>query len=482
MAAAEKPFRAIIVGGGLVGLMAAHIFTKAGIDFVILEQHEDLMPELGSLLSVWPPTFRILDQLGLLDEAWPVLEEVGVGCTKSADDDSTFYEVPMNQKFKENHGHGLRITHRPRFIEVLYRQLPDSAKDRIRLKKRVVSIQVFDDSVSVECDDGTTVRGSIIVGVDGVHSRVRQCMQAMANGKPPPDKSERPGNPYVTTYRMLFANSPILPGLKNNTDYQCASARVATQVVVGSSQAWVGVYEALDEPITGRVKYTDEDKKKTLEKWGHLYMAPGWRVRDVFASNVDGIGMINLEEGRVDKWSYKRVVLVSDAVRKLSPLGGLGFNSGTLDVVVLVNKLRRLLQTTASPSTETLEALFVDYQKDRLKDENPIHELSSDRTRAIAWLSFKDKIMTKYVVPWSPLNWYAFKYVFAPLISRLPVLYWLEENALPKKIRVSYIHHPTPSGQRSVSKSHGSSILSISVIGLVLAAISAIGFQYSRRL
>lgn len=60
-------FRAVIVGGGLVGLTAAHIFTKVGIDFVILEKHNSVLTSQGTDLAVWPQTMRVFDQLDLLD-------------------------------------------------------------------------------------------------------------------------------------------------------------------------------------------------------------------------------------------------------------------------------------------------------------------------------------------------------------------------------------------------------------------------------
>jgi 2-polyprenyl-6-methoxyphenol hydroxylase-like FAD-dependent oxidoreductase len=60
-------FRIIVAGGGLVGLTTAHILSKAGIDFVVLEQHDNVTPYLGSLLSIMPSTLRVIDQLDLLD-------------------------------------------------------------------------------------------------------------------------------------------------------------------------------------------------------------------------------------------------------------------------------------------------------------------------------------------------------------------------------------------------------------------------------
>lgn len=72
----QNPFRVIIVGGGLVGLTAAHIFSKAEIDFVILEKHESVTSTFGTTLAVWPQMFRIFDQLGLLQSLQPMLEQV----------------------------------------------------------------------------------------------------------------------------------------------------------------------------------------------------------------------------------------------------------------------------------------------------------------------------------------------------------------------------------------------------------------------
>lgn len=65
---ATPKFRAIIVGGGPVGLCLAHAFTLAGIDYVLLERRESPVEQSGFGLALWPHGVRILDQLGLLEE------------------------------------------------------------------------------------------------------------------------------------------------------------------------------------------------------------------------------------------------------------------------------------------------------------------------------------------------------------------------------------------------------------------------------
>lgn len=79
-------FRAVIVGGGLVGLTAAHIFSQVGIDFVVLEKHNDISIYRGTDLAVWPQTLRLFDQLGLLEIAKPLLEHISKMLVLTAED------------------------------------------------------------------------------------------------------------------------------------------------------------------------------------------------------------------------------------------------------------------------------------------------------------------------------------------------------------------------------------------------------------
>ena len=69
MAETMDNFRVIVVGAGPVALSAAHALSQAGIDFVVLERRKALDKDAGSSVAVWPHNVRLLDQLGLLEEA-----------------------------------------------------------------------------------------------------------------------------------------------------------------------------------------------------------------------------------------------------------------------------------------------------------------------------------------------------------------------------------------------------------------------------
>ncbi|KAH8160109.1 hypothetical protein CIB48_g8137 [Xylaria polymorpha] len=483
----KPPFRAIVVGAGLLGLTAAHMLAKTGMDFVVLEQHDDLMPEIGSLLTLLPSTFRVLDQLDILKAVEPVLNRVAGGCFMAAADARIFRKENLGRVIETNHGHGISIVHRPHYVTALYSSLPEEAKARIHVRKRVVRIDVAADGVAVHCADGTVERGSIVIGADGVHSRTRQTMQSLAKGQPA--ETEQP-SPFVTTYRVLFGNLPALQDLPAGNNFECAADGVSTQIVTGSTQAWFAIYEKLATPTSKRVRWTDDDKKEVLQRWGKLHMAPGYTVGDTCARCSGDVGLINLEEGLLDTWAWKRIVLVGDAVRKLEPHAGLGYNSGVTDLVVLINGLRRLSsngQARAPPTTEDLEALFSAYQAQRMEDTPAIVAMSERRARMCAWLGVKDWFMATLVVPVFPLGEYSVNKILGPIISRAPVLDWLDEKHLPAR-GMPYVHHPRTETREKLVYSTATAVpasqsrLHLLTGTLVVAALATVGLRFYRRI
>ncbi|KAI0525605.1 hypothetical protein F5B22DRAFT_642613 [Xylaria bambusicola] len=481
-----KPFRAIIVGGGLLGLTAAHIFAKTDMDYVVLEQHHDLMPKIGSLLSLMPHTFRVLDQLDALDAVSSVVTRVDQNVFMSADDATIWKAEKLAQLIETNHGHGVRIVHRPHYVEALYKSLPESAKARIHVRKRVVRIDVTDDGVTVHCADGSVEHGSIVIGADGVHSRTRQTMQSLAAGLPA--DTEQP-SPFITTYRLLFGNLPPLQGLESGTNYECAATGVSTQILTGTKQAWLAIYEKIETPTSKRLRWTEDDKQEILKKRGHLYVAPGYTLNDVYYRCSGAVGLINLEEGLLDTWAWKRIVLVGDAVRKLEPHAGLGYNSGVSDLVELANRLQRLTRektTSSSPiRTADLEDVFHAYQAQRMEDTPTIISMSEKRARMCAWLTTKDWFMARIIFPWLPLGEWSVKSILGPVISRAPVLDWLNEKHLPARA-TPYVHHPKLVTKKIVNYNDtpapSTSRLPLLTGTIVLAAVVTVGFRLHRRL
>ncbi|SCN65687.1 uncharacterized protein FFB20_09577 [Fusarium fujikuroi] len=67
MVSNNKPFRVLIVGGGVAGLTLANMLERFNIDYLILEGHGDIAPAVGASIGMFPNGLRILDQIDLYE-------------------------------------------------------------------------------------------------------------------------------------------------------------------------------------------------------------------------------------------------------------------------------------------------------------------------------------------------------------------------------------------------------------------------------
>lgn len=68
-----KPFRVLIAGGSVVGLLLANALEQAGIDFLVLERG-DIAPHVGASISVLCHSARVCEQLGI----WKTVQDCTV--------------------------------------------------------------------------------------------------------------------------------------------------------------------------------------------------------------------------------------------------------------------------------------------------------------------------------------------------------------------------------------------------------------------
>jgi 2-polyprenyl-6-methoxyphenol hydroxylase-like FAD-dependent oxidoreductase len=169
MAAVEN---VLIVGGGAAGLCAAIALRKRKIGVDIVEINDEIRP-LGSGLTMNGASLRALRHI---DET--TLEQCvrsGAGhpaLTFRTADGSLMYRVPMPQAAGPEYPGGFGIM-RP----VLWGLLAEAAQDhgaKIRLHTTVASIDQRPYAVDVELTDGSRASYDLLVGADGLRSRVRE--------------------------------------------------------------------------------------------------------------------------------------------------------------------------------------------------------------------------------------------------------------------------------------------------------------------
>ena len=75
----------------------------------------------------------------------------------------------------------MRFLDRQQLLQTLYDSLKD--KSKIHTSSECVKIEEIDDSVRVALKNGSIIQGDILVGADGVHSRIRNEIWRIASSE-----------------------------------------------------------------------------------------------------------------------------------------------------------------------------------------------------------------------------------------------------------------------------------------------------------
>ncbi|KAI2602150.1 FAD/NAD(P)-binding domain-containing protein [Hypoxylon sp. NC1633] len=424
-----NPFKVIIAGGGVAGLTVANALEKANIDFIMLEGRE-VAPQLGASICIQGHTIKILEQLCV----WEKLREATVPILDRQHYDENGNLFATSTVFKQV----LDKTKRPIVfmerrvcLEALFNNIGD--KSKIRTHTRVVSFSEDDSGVTVTTDRGESVRGSILIAADGVHSTVRQLIADTISAK----GHERYSNltsGFTSGYRVVFGTSsnslgkdgtkPALPhGVGYNTYYRNVSG-IATAGVNDIVFWFLFVKEDTASKAPDCPRYTDTDAAATIEEYGGLLACPNYTFRDLWETRIKA-GMVPMEEGVLQgPWNNGgRVVLVGDAVHKTTVNAGFGGNLAVEGVGNIVNELVPLLQRTQTPAPEDIVAVFDRYEEKQRPRADLTVKLSNHTTRYESMDTLFLRIL-RWLSPWIP-EWYGVKLILsylepAPFLRFLP--------------------------------------------------------------
>ncbi|WP_027341186.1 FAD-dependent monooxygenase [Hamadaea tsunoensis] len=146
---------AAVVGGGIGGLAAAIGLIRAGWEVTVFERSAAL-PETGTGLGIWPAALRALDTLGVGAAARAAGRPQPSG-TIRRDDGTVIARLDMDA-LTRRHGEPVHLVSRPALLRTLAEALPDGI---VRFGSPVDDVRSLVSAYS------------LVVGADGINSRVR---------------------------------------------------------------------------------------------------------------------------------------------------------------------------------------------------------------------------------------------------------------------------------------------------------------------
>ncbi|CAE6377744.1 unnamed protein product [Rhizoctonia solani] len=173
----SKDFEVSIIGGGIGGLSAAIGLLRAGIPVQVFEAACQFS-EIGAGVSFGTNARNALAKLGLQQDFEEQLTTVPSGIWfewrngQGPDQEliATTYSNP----------HGNSSVHRADFLDIMVKHVPQSIS---HFGKRLVSIEKLTyeggKNVRLHFQDGSSHDTDLVIGYDGIHSKVREYLQSV---------------------------------------------------------------------------------------------------------------------------------------------------------------------------------------------------------------------------------------------------------------------------------------------------------------
>ncbi|OKO68751.1 flavin-dependent oxidoreductase [Bradyrhizobium sp. NAS96.2] len=333
--------KAIIVGGGIGGLTTALMLRSRGISCELYEQSETIR-ELGVGINTLPHAIRELAGLGLLDK----LDEVAIRTYE------LFYltrhgQQVWHEKRGLDAGHDVPqfSIHRGRLQGVIHEAVIDRlGADAIRTGCRLGSFTQDEGGVSAYFFDRSgahvhTARGDILIGADGIHSKVRETLFPGEGGP-------------CWNGLMLWRGATDWPAFLTGRSMIIAGGLNAKAVIYpiapGSSPAsrltnWAVLVRIGDgtSPPPRREGWSNLGRRDEMMPYVTSFTIP----------QVDFTGLVNAtpefweypccDRDPLPYWSSGRVTLLGDAAHPMYPVGSNGASQAILDARCLADMLAR---------------------------------------------------------------------------------------------------------------------------------------------
>jgi salicylate hydroxylase len=317
--------RVLIIGGGIGGLTAALCLIDAGFGVEVYERSAALT-ETGAGIQISPNGIKVLERLGLNAALAKVafrpqaLEmRLGVSGTR-------LFAIPMRDEAERRYGAPYYHIHRADLIAALAEELSRRSPNAVRTAKTFAGFEQTGRGIAASFADGTVAEGDVLIGADGIHSRVRERLFG-------PESPRFTGN---VAWRVVVPATKLKDLVPPTACVWVGPGRHAVTYYLrgGDLVNFVGVVERGDWQ---NESWTERGDKQQLAADYAGWAKP---ITAVIAEASECYRWALFDRDPLPRWSEGNVTLLGDACHPMLPFLAQGAVMAIEDAWVLSRKLR----------------------------------------------------------------------------------------------------------------------------------------------
>jgi len=167
--------KVLIAGGGIGGLATALTLLQHGFEVAVYEQSSELR-EVGAGIQISPNGNRVLDHLGVLAKLQSLSSPTQGKEIRLWNTGQMWKLFDLGQAAIDKYGFPYMTVFRPHLLQVLADAVNAIDPQAIHLNARCQRVTQTDDSVTLHLEDGSATAGDVLIGADGLHSKIRSAL------------------------------------------------------------------------------------------------------------------------------------------------------------------------------------------------------------------------------------------------------------------------------------------------------------------
>jgi len=310
------------------GLTVGVLLQRSGVDVKVYEQARQLT-RIGAGINIYPNGMHVLRATGVVDHLLALGQMPKTWFSRVWDTGEVLYSQP-EEEWHRVYGEPHVILHRGDLQRALAAKLEQGV---LQYDKHLLAIDEIADGLKVRFADGTSAEVDLVVGADGVNSRVRELLL----GPEPPKYSG------FVAYRSVFPASRLgrpldSDGCKFWSDERHWANEDRHMIIYYTTKAKDEVYFVTGSPDANWEGTTPVDV--AIREVKDHYAGFHEEVQRVIEASVHISKWPLLTRDPLPLWSSGRVVLLGDACHPMKPHMGQGAGMAFEDAAVLARCLQ----------------------------------------------------------------------------------------------------------------------------------------------